>query len=109
MAHYKRVIAAAVATLTLGVGAAALPSVAEAKVHRGTITRTEAGKVYKQMLRQKCLTVKETRKIVHGKGYLYEEEGYWGLYYDGKGRVEYADIQFTSRRGCAFFIDTHMR
>ena len=80
METYKRLGILIVATAALGagvVGAAPAPA-AEAKTYKkpGSVTRTEARKVARALDRQKCLTLKETKKIVKGAGYdVTDDEG----------------------------------
>ena len=102
----KKVVGTGVSAVALGVGMMAMTAApSEAASTRGTIITAEAAKVHKAMLRQRCVTVSETRKIVHGKGEMINYgSGYKDLYYDGsrKSRIDYAYISFED--GCAYSV-----
>ena len=102
----KKIAGTGVSAVAVGVGMMAMTAApSEAASSRGTIITAEAAKVHKAILRQHCVTVKEVRKIVHGKGELTNYgDGYKDLYYDGsrKSRIDYAYISFED--GCAYSV-----
>ena len=74
----RRSVIAAVTALALGGTMIASTAPADAHTYRseGTVSAKEARKLFKETLRQKCLTVHEARHIVHGSGQL--SEGTYG-------------------------------
>ena len=88
------------AALAVGLGAmAATAPSASAASHVGTATVKEGRKVVREADRQRCLTLKETRKIVHGTGSRDANPGTY--YWYAKGRAEVLIVEYSG--GCAVF------
>ena len=92
-----KVITRTAATLAATVaiaGGFALSAPDASAASRGTATATEARKVVREAERQRCLTLKEARKIVHGNGTYSGTDDIGARYYhwSGKGSVRSLDI-----------------
>ena len=97
----RKIAVLAAATLaTVAVTASIAPTSASASVKGGTVTASEGRRVIRAADRQKCLTLKEVRHIVHGKG-VKAAGDYVGTYqtWKGKGKIAFLDVTF--RKGCA--------
>ena len=98
--------ASVAAAVAIGAGSLALatPS-ASAATYRsaGTATVAEGRKVVREADEQRCLTLKETRKIVKGNGREYAVDGPTrGFAWKGKGNVARLNVTFV--HGCADFV-----
>ena len=96
-------IAAVGAAVSIGAGGLALTApTADAATYKkvGTATVKEGRKVVREADQQRCLTVKETRKIVKGNGeYLGVEDGNANYYWKATGKAEFLLVQYHG--GCA--------
>ena len=70
MSVTRKAVMAAVAALALTGSMIASPAPADAHTYtkEGTVSAKEAGKLFKQTFKQRCLTVYEAQHIVHGSG-----------------------------------------
>lgn len=83
--------------VTAGLGLAVTAPTAEAASYgTGTVTKKEGRKVVREADKQKCLTLKEVRKIVKGKG-TYAGDGDYVWY--GKGSVSGLVVSFDDWQG----------
>ena len=101
MSKWKTQAAAAGVALNLGLGSLALaPTTADA-AHNGpgTVTKAEAKKVNRQLYKQRCLTRKETFRIIHGTGST-EDKRERTVWWEGKGSVVSFTVKF--KRKCAY-------
>ena len=66
----RKAVIAAVAALALGGSLVGSTAPADAHNYRsaGTVSAKEANKLFKEVFKQKCLTVHEARHIAHGNG-----------------------------------------
>jgi hypothetical protein len=71
MSVTRKAVLAAAAALALSASMIAAPTPADAHTYtkEGTVSAKEAGKLFKQACKQRCLTVHEAQHIVHGSGY----------------------------------------
>jgi len=71
MSVTRKAVMAAVAALALSGSMIFAPAPADAHTYtkEGTVSAKEAGKLFKQAFKQRCLTVYEAQHIVHGSGY----------------------------------------
>ena len=92
MSVTRKAVMAAVAALALSGSMIASPAPADAHTYsrEGTASAKEAGKLFKQAFKQRCLTVHEAQHIVHGSGV----EEWW----DEGGTLTFAG---TSKSGIA--------
>ena len=90
----KKAAAIAVTTVSLAVGASALSATDASAASRGTATTAEARKVVREAESQRCLTLREARKIVKGNGTYTGTDSLGARYYhwEGKGNVRTLDI-----------------
>ena len=98
----KRVAAVGAA---VAIGTSALAMTAPGAASRtGSATVKEGDKVVREADKQKCLTLKEVRKIVKGKGTAYDGHGAdsytGGTYWIGKGKADYLVVEFNGSK-CA--------
>ena len=87
------------AAVAIGVGVGALAATApdaSAAGKVGTATVNEGRKVVREADKQRCLTLKETRKIVHGNGTRMEGGWYWYC----KGKADILIVTFNGSK-CA--------
>ncbi|HEY5848736.1 MAG TPA: hypothetical protein VIT42_18290 [Microlunatus sp.] len=105
MSKFKRIGVAVLATIALAGGAAAATaSPAEAAIKgKGTVSARESDKVLRAMTKQRCLTIKETQRIVKGKGTKVSATAknrhvVWS--WNGIGAVDKLEIQY--HKGCAY-------
>ena len=98
MKNVRRLVALAATTAILGGGVAALaPSNAHAATFgTGTATVKEGRKVVREADKQKCLTLKEVRKIVKGNGNQMEGGRSW----NSKGKGDWLGVEFSGGK-CA--------
>jgi hypothetical protein len=70
MSVTRKAVMAAVAALALTGSMVASPAPADAHTYtkEGTVSAKEAGKLFKQAFKQRCLTAHEAQHIVHGAG-----------------------------------------
>jgi hypothetical protein len=75
MSITRRSIVAAAAVLVLGGSVVGTTATATAHTYtrEGSASAKEAGKLFKEAFKQRCLTVHEARHIVHGSGQLSED------------------------------------
>lgn len=89
----------------LGMLAVTAPSASASTVKsHGTATVSEGRKVVREADRQKCLTLKEVRKIVHGSG----EQAEGGRVWFGKGKADFLFVEFNGGKcaqGAYLFYD----
>lgn len=99
----RKIVAIVAATLATTAIAATLPTDAHA-ASRGTATAKEARKVVREAEDQRCLTLKEARKIVHGNGTYTGTDEIGARYYhwSGKGNVRTLDISVLD--GCTDLV-----
>lgn len=83
------------AALVLGVSGAAFAS-SQAEAATGTVNSTEARKLIKEVTKQKCLTIAEANKIVHGSGKYDENSSYFWPGQRGS-RIDNVTIAFPGR------------
>jgi len=90
----KKSVAIAATTVALSTGALALTAGDASAASRGTATATESRKMVRQAEDQRCLTLKEARKIVKGNGTYIGTDDLGARYYHwaGKGNVRTLDI-----------------
>ena len=71
MSVTRKAVMAAVAALALSGSMIVSQAPADAHTYtkEGTVSAKEAGKLFKQAFKQRCLTVYEAQHIVHGSGY----------------------------------------
>jgi hypothetical protein len=95
-------IAGAVA---LGVGVLGVMAPDASAYSRGTASKSEISKLNRAMDRQKCVTLKETRKILKANGTKdWSRPGAWkGYTWNGTGDVEYLDVRF--HRNCVYYTE----
>ena len=76
MSVTRKAVMAAVAALALSGSMIVSPAPADAHTYtkEGTVSAKEAGKLFKQAFKQRCLTVYEAQHIAHGSGRM---EGYY--------------------------------
>lgn len=87
-------IAGITGAVALGVGALGAMAPDASAAGRGTATKTEARKVVREAESQRCLTLKEARKIVKGNGTYIGSDDLGARYYHwaGTGSVRTLDI-----------------
>ena len=70
MSVTRKAVMAAVAALALSGSMIVSPAPADAHTYtkEGTVSAKEAGKLFKQAFKQRCLTVHEAQHIAHGSG-----------------------------------------
>jgi hypothetical protein len=93
------------AAIAVGIGVVAVtaPS-ADAASSTGSVTRKEGRKVIREGDRQKCLTLKEVRKMVHGNGKkTWDADGYKEYTWKGakKSGVYELWVGFDNKTKCA--------
>lgn len=96
---------AAVAATVLTIGGLAMATAPNASAaSRGTATSSEARKVMREAENQRCLTLREARKIVHGNGTYSGTDDLGARYYHwaGKGNVRTLDISVLD--GCTDLV-----
>jgi hypothetical protein len=97
MSITRRAIIAAVAALALGgsmVGSTA-PADAHDYSREGTVSAKEANKLFKEVFKQKCLTVHEARHIVHGSGVWSWEESLLAFHGTKKSHIVYVSLDVS--------------
>lgn len=96
--------AAIAAALAVGAGALAVGAPSASAASTGTATSAEARKVMRQAEDQRCLTLKEARKIVKGNGTYSGTDSLGARYYhwSGKGSVRTLDISVL--QGCTDLV-----
>ena len=117
MSITRKAVIAAVAALALG--GSMVGSTAPADAHNynsaGTVTAKEANKLFKEVFKQKCLTVHEARHIAHGNGVLeIYGEGAEGaimsyLTFDGTKKSHFLSIHLSFEDRCAYLVDAYRR
>ena len=79
MSVTRKAVMAAVAALALSGSMIVSPAPADAHTYtkEGTVSAKEAGKLFKQAFKQRCLTVHEAQHIAHGSGVenWYDDDG----------------------------------
>jgi len=103
--NYLRPLASGLAVLVIGAASAfggigIKAEVAHAAPAKGTVTVKEGKRVVRAADHQKCLTLKEVRKIVHGQGTVVGKDSDSRYQtWDGRGKADYLDVIFW--HGCA--------
>ena len=103
MSITRRTITAAVAALALGgsMVASTPPADAHNYTKSGTVSAKEAGKLFKETFKQRCLTVHEARHIVHGSGELNDNEpGIQDLTFVGTKKSHIESIELIIEGRC---------
>ena len=100
MSKLKTRVAAVGMALALGAGSLALSAPADAASHGpGTVTKAEAKRVNKQLDKQRCLTQKETFRIIHGTGNT-DDKAERTIWWEGRGSVISFTVKFKKK--CAY-------
>jgi len=96
----RKIAAIAAATIAVTGIVTTIPTDAHAASKAGTVTVSEGRRVVKAADHQRCLTLKETRKIVKGQGTLVGKDNDSRYQtWNGKGKADYLDVIFW--HGCA--------
>ena len=105
MSRFMRIGVTGLAALALAGGAAAVTAMpAEAAIKgKGSVSARESDKVLRAMSKQRCLTIKETQRIVKGKGTKVRATAknrhvVWS--WNGTGAVDKLEVQYD--KGCAY-------
>jgi hypothetical protein len=100
----KRVVGIA-ATAAVGFGIMAVTAPSASAAGRGSASVSEINKLSREMDRQKCVTLKEVRKIIHGNGTReWTRPGSWkGYTWNGSGDVDYLDVRF--HKNCVYYTE----
>jgi hypothetical protein len=96
---------ASVAAAALTIGGLALATAPNASAaSRGTASTSEAHKIVREAQNQRCLTLREARKIVHGNGTYSGVDDLGARYYHwaGTGSVRTLDISVLD--GCTDLV-----
>ena len=100
MSVTRKAVVAAVAALALGgsmVGST-VPADAHRYTKEGSVSAKEANKLFKQAIKQKCLTLHEARHIVRGSGNLSDDE--WNLVFYGTKKSHIVEVVLDKRGRC---------
>lgn len=98
--YVRKIAAIAAATIaTVAVTASIAPTTASA-ASVGTVTVKEGKRVIRAADNQRCLTLKETRRIIHGNGVLVGKDSTSRYQtWNGKGKADFVDVVYS--HGCA--------
>ena len=99
MSTFKTRAAAVSVAVALGLGSVALAAAPAEAAGPGTVTKAEAKRVNKQLHKQRCLTRKETFRIIHGTGST-DDKRERTIRWDGKGSVISFTVKFKKK--CAY-------
>ena len=87
--------------------ASTAPADAHGYSKEGTVSAKEANKLFKQAIKQKCLTVHEARHIAHGNGELIEDwgagdepTGQYDLVFVGTRKSRIHNVSLSIDNGC---------
>ena len=112
MSHTRKAVIAAIAALALS--GSTIASTAPAEAHEyskeGTVSAKEAGKLFKQAFKQRCLTVHEAQHIVHGSGVLnYDDNDELTVVFTGTGKshIESVDLSIDDGTGCTITVTAY--
>ena len=90
--------------------ASTAPADAHNYTKAGTVSAKEAAKLFKETFRQRCLTVHEARHIVHGSGYLNDNEpGIQDLSFVGTKKSHIDSIELIIEGRCVTSIYANKR
>jgi len=114
MSHTRTAVLAAIAALALGGStvAATIPAHAHTYTKEGTVSAKEAGKLFKQAFKQRCLTMHEAQHIARGSGYEnWNEYDEVVLVFDGtkKSHISQIQLSISESSGCVTDVTAYKR
>jgi hypothetical protein len=116
MSVTRTTVVAAVAALALGGSVVASTATADAHTYGkvGSVTAKEAGKLFKETFKQRCLTMHEAQHIARGSGELTEGDPEYDDYtselsFDGTKKSHIYYVVLTFEDDCATSITARKR